>query len=71
MILTEAKRRAKTEFEEALRKSGLTNTRPSGKSKDTHPELNCATYRIPHGSYVGNAANYVEHLAKGKGLGRP
>ncbi len=70
MILTEAKRRAKTEFEEALRKSGLT-VETIRKFEEHHPELNRATYRIPHGSYVGNAANYVEHLAKGKGLGRP
>jgi predicted nucleotide-binding protein (sugar kinase/HSP70/actin superfamily) len=69
MILTEAKRRAKGEFEEVLKKSGLT-LETIRKYEEHHPELRRATYRVPHGSYAGIAANYVEHLANDRGLAR-
>jgi predicted nucleotide-binding protein (sugar kinase/HSP70/actin superfamily) len=67
MILTEAKRRAKAEFEDVLQKTGLTLEKIR-KYEARHPELKRATYRVPHGSYAGKAANYVEHLAKDRGL---
>jgi predicted nucleotide-binding protein (sugar kinase/HSP70/actin superfamily) len=67
MILTEAKRRATAEFEDVLKKTGLT-PETIRKYEEGHPELRRATYRIPHGSYAGLAANYVEHLAKDRGL---
>jgi predicted nucleotide-binding protein (sugar kinase/HSP70/actin superfamily) len=67
MILTEAKRRARTEFDESLSKTGLTIETIRSYEKH-HPELRQATYRVPHGSYAGVAANYVEHLANGRGL---
>src|SRR5580698_3526277 len=47
MILTEAKKRSKTEFDEALAKSGLTlDDIRAYESK--HPELRRATYKVPH-----------------------
>jgi len=67
MILTEAKKRAKTEFDEALAKSGLTlDDIRAYESK--HPELRRATYKVPHHGCSGTAANYVLHLALDKGL---
>ena len=69
MILTEAKRRAKVEFEEVLKKTGLT-LEAIRKHEERHPELRRATYRIPHLGYAGVAANYVLHLANDRGLAR-
>jgi hypothetical protein len=63
MILTEAKKRAQADFEEALTKTGLTVERIR-KYEARHPELKRATYRIPHRGYCGTAANYVVHLAQ-------
>jgi predicted nucleotide-binding protein (sugar kinase/HSP70/actin superfamily) len=58
MVLTEAKKRAKTEFEGALQKSKLSldelRTRQAPKNRATH--------RVPHGSYVGTGANLIEAL---------
>lgn len=69
MILTEAKRRAKADFQKALETTGLTieNIR---KYEERHPELRRATYRVPHRGYPGSAANYVMHLAQDRGLAR-
>jgi predicted nucleotide-binding protein (sugar kinase/HSP70/actin superfamily) len=69
MILTEAKRRAKAEFEEATRKTGLT-AEVIRKYEERHPELRRATYRVPHRGYAGVAANYVMYLANDRGLAR-
>jgi predicted nucleotide-binding protein (sugar kinase/HSP70/actin superfamily) len=69
MILTEAKRRAKSEFDEVLRKTRLT-IETIRKYEEQHPELRRATYRVPHGGYAGAAANYVEHLASDRGLAK-
>ena len=63
MVLTEAKRRAKQEFEEVLEKTGLTIEKIREFEAD-HPELRRATYRVPRYGYVGTAANYVYHIAK-------
>jgi hypothetical protein len=67
MILTEAKKRAKSEFESALNETGLTveNIR---KYETSHPELRRATYKVPHRGRAGTAANYVLHLANDRGL---
>lgn len=67
MILTEAKRRAKAEFEAALKKTGLT-VEAVRKYEERHPELRRATYRVPHLGCAGTAANYVLHLANDRGL---
>jgi predicted nucleotide-binding protein (sugar kinase/HSP70/actin superfamily) len=67
MILTEAKKRAKAEFEEALTKTGLT-VDAIRKYEKRHPELRRASYRVPHLGYAGVAANYVKHLACDRGL---
>jgi predicted nucleotide-binding protein (sugar kinase/HSP70/actin superfamily) len=69
MILTEAKRRAKAEFDEVLTKTGLT-VETIRKFEERHPELRRATYRVPHFGYAGVAANYALHLAKDRGLAR-
>jgi predicted nucleotide-binding protein (sugar kinase/HSP70/actin superfamily) len=69
MILTEAKKRAQTEFEGVLKKTGLTVERIR-KYEEKHPELRRATYYVPHHGYAGTAANYVTHLANDRGLAR-
>jgi predicted nucleotide-binding protein (sugar kinase/HSP70/actin superfamily) len=67
MILTEAKRRAAAEYQEAVKKTGLT-VEAIRKYEERHPELRSATYRVPHKGYAGKAANYVMHLANDRGL---
>ncbi len=67
MILTEAKRRAKANFEEVLRKTGLTVEQVRDFERQ-HPQVTRATYRVPHRGYAGTAANYVMHLARDRGL---
>ena len=69
MILTEAKRRAKADFDEVLTKTGLT-VETIRKIEQRHPELRRATYRVPHLGYACVAANYALHLAKDRGLAR-
>jgi hypothetical protein len=69
MILTEAKKRAKAEYEGALKKTGLT-VEGIRKYEARHPELRRATYRVPHRGCAGVAANYVLHLANDRGLAR-
>jgi predicted nucleotide-binding protein (sugar kinase/HSP70/actin superfamily) len=63
MILTEAKRRAQREFEEALERAKITPEDVRNFEED-HPHLKRATYRIPHYGYAGTSANYVMHVAK-------
>jgi predicted nucleotide-binding protein (sugar kinase/HSP70/actin superfamily) len=61
MILTEAKKRARSEFEHALAQTGL--TLHSARSRlDGFPRMTKATYRVPQEGYVGTAANLVAHL---------
>jgi len=69
MILTEAKKRAQAEFEEVLKKTGLTVEAIHAYEKH-HPELRRATYKVPHKGYSGTSANYVLHLAQDRGLAR-
>ncbi|HXY51879.1 MAG TPA: hypothetical protein VEI01_20700 [Terriglobales bacterium] len=69
MILTEAKKRAQAEFEEALEKTGLSVERIR-QYEARHPEVRKATYRVPHMGHPGRATNYVYHLTRQCGLGR-
>jgi len=69
MILTEAKKRAQAEFEEVLKKTGLSVEAIHAYEK-LHPELRRATYKVPHKGYSGTSANYVLHLAEDRGLAR-
>jgi predicted nucleotide-binding protein (sugar kinase/HSP70/actin superfamily) len=62
MILTEAKKRAISEFEYSLEETGLT-VEQIRACESRHPELRRATCRIPHKGVAGTAANYVRHLA--------
>jgi predicted nucleotide-binding protein (sugar kinase/HSP70/actin superfamily) len=63
MILTEAKKRAQREFDEALGRSGMTLEQVRGYL-DAHPEMKRATYRVPHMGCAGQAANLVLHVAQ-------
>ena len=63
MILTEAKKRAQREFEDALERTGLT-VEEVRDHLDAHPEMKRATYRIPHDGVVGAAASLVLHVAE-------
>jgi predicted nucleotide-binding protein (sugar kinase/HSP70/actin superfamily) len=64
MILTEAKKRAQREFDDALARTGLTV--PDVRAYlHAHPEMRKATYKIPHdGQAAGTAARLVLHVAK-------
>ena len=61
MILTEAKKRARAEFEEALSKSGLTDERVRSRLDASSYEESDLS-RPPQGR-VGTAANLAAHLA--------
>ena len=65
MILTEAKKRAQSEFVEAMARTGMTPEK-ARQIEEKRPELKKATYRIPHLGYASTAANYVLHLAGAK-----
>jgi predicted nucleotide-binding protein (sugar kinase/HSP70/actin superfamily) len=67
MILTEAKKRAQQEFEDALTATRLTVSAVRAHL-DAHPEMRRATYPIPHDGAAGTAANLVLHV--GRRLGR-
>ena len=62
MILTEAKKRAQHEFDEALETSGLTIEQVRDYLA-AHPEMTRATYKVPHMGCAGQAANLVLHVA--------
>ncbi len=67
MILTEAKKRAQREFDEALTRTGLSVDEVRAYLH-AHPEMKKATYRIPHdGTAAGTAAKLVLHVAKKMG----
>ncbi len=65
MILTEAKKRAQSEFVEAMAKTGMTLEKIR-QIEEKRPEVKRATYRVPHLGYASTAANYVLHLAGNK-----
>jgi len=63
MILTEAKKRAQREFDDALATTGVTLDEVRAYV-DGHPEMKKATYRVPHdGRAAGTAARMVFHVA--------
>ena len=62
MILTEAKKRARSEFEGVLSKTGLTHGAARTRL-DRNPKMKRATYRVPHMGCAGQAANLVRHVA--------
>jgi len=67
MILTEAKKRAQREFDEALTRTGLSVDEVRAYLH-AHPEMKKATYRIPHdGTAAGTASKLVLHVAKKMG----
>jgi predicted nucleotide-binding protein (sugar kinase/HSP70/actin superfamily) len=66
MILTEAKKRAQREFEEALDTSGMTLDEVRAYL-DAHPKMKRATYLVPHMGCAGQAANLVLHVAQKAG----
>jgi predicted nucleotide-binding protein (sugar kinase/HSP70/actin superfamily) len=63
MILTEAKKRAQREFDEALATSGMTLDAVRAYL-DAHPTMKRATYRVPHMGCAGAAANLVLDVAQ-------
>ena len=66
MILTEAKKRAQREFDEALQETGLTVDAVRAYV-DAHPRLKRATYRVPSAGAAGTAARLVRHVARLQG----
>ena len=67
MILTEAKKCAQREYEDALARTGLT-TEQVRVFLDEYPAIRRATYRIPRdGEAAGMAASTVLHVAKFRG----
>jgi predicted nucleotide-binding protein (sugar kinase/HSP70/actin superfamily) len=62
MILTEAKKRAQSEFVEAMARTGMT-TEKIRQIEAKRPQVKKATYRVPHMGYASMAANYVMHLS--------
>ncbi|MBI2207009.1 MAG: hypothetical protein HYU41_24510 [Candidatus Rokubacteria bacterium] len=62
MILTEARKRAQSEFDDVLARTRLT-VDDVRAYLDAHPEMKRATYRVPHGDAAGTAANLVLHVA--------
>ena len=63
MVLTEAKKRAQTEFQAALAASGLTLA-AARERMDGSPRLRRATYRVPRHGWIGVGANLVSQLAR-------
>jgi predicted nucleotide-binding protein (sugar kinase/HSP70/actin superfamily) len=63
MTLTEARSRARKEFDAALERTGLT-TDTARAYLDAHPAMKKATYRVPHQGVVGTAANLLLHLSQ-------
>ncbi|MBV8565801.1 MAG: hypothetical protein JO273_10135 [Methylobacteriaceae bacterium] len=61
MILTEARKRAHSEFEAALSKAGLTRDTAQARL-DARPMMGKATYRVRHRGMVGTAANLIAQL---------
>jgi hypothetical protein len=62
MILTEAKKRAQSEFVEAMAKTGL-SLEKLRQIEEKNPKVKKATYPIPHMGYASTASNYALHLA--------
>jgi len=69
MVLTEARKRARQEFDDALAATGLTVAAVRAHL-DAHPEMKRATYRVGHHGAAGTAANLVLHVAERTGARR-
>src|SRR5579872_6378886 len=64
MALGEAKVRARNEMNRVLQEAGTTLEEVRAFVQD-HPEMQRATYQVPHShGYVGGAANFVLHIAE-------
>jgi len=63
MILTEAKKRAQREYDDALKANGLT-PETARQLLDRFPEMKRATYKIPRMGAAGTGANTVLHLVE-------
>jgi predicted nucleotide-binding protein (sugar kinase/HSP70/actin superfamily) len=61
MILTEAKKRAQKEYEDALERTGKTAAQLKEREE---PWMRRATHRVPRYGVAGTAANYALHLAQ-------
>jgi predicted nucleotide-binding protein (sugar kinase/HSP70/actin superfamily) len=67
MALGEAKNKAKLEFAEALKRTGLT-IEECRAWVEAHPDTKRPMYRVPHTKgVVGLAANFVHHIAERMG----
>jgi predicted nucleotide-binding protein (sugar kinase/HSP70/actin superfamily) len=66
MILTEAKKRAQREYEQALARTAQT-TAVVRAYLDAHPEMRRATYRVPPADVAGTAARLVLDVARRRG----
>lgn len=65
MILTEAKKRAQREFDEAMERAKLTPADlQEALARDS--QLRSATWRLPHRGVAGTAANLALHVAAGR-----
>ncbi len=64
MALGEAKNKAKNEFAQVLKDTGLT-LEACQEWVDAHPETKRPMYKVPHHKgVVGGAANFVHHIAE-------
>jgi hypothetical protein len=61
MILTEAKKRAKSEFDAALSQAALTLDAARARG-NARPAMRNASYRVPPAGRIGTAANLVAAL---------
>jgi predicted nucleotide-binding protein (sugar kinase/HSP70/actin superfamily) len=66
MILTEAKKRAQREFDEALARSGMTLDAIRAYL-DAHPAMKRGDYKIPPMGCAGAGANLILHVAQRTG----
>jgi predicted nucleotide-binding protein (sugar kinase/HSP70/actin superfamily) len=60
MILTEAKKRAQREYDDAMERIGLA---PETLAARVTPAMRKATYKVPRYGVTGTAANFAWHLA--------
>ena len=63
MILTEARQRARQEFDAVLGATGV-SLAEMRKRENCHPELRKSTYPLTHRGYAGTATNYMLALSK-------
>ncbi len=63
MVLTEAKKRARLEFDAALERSGLT-LEGARERLDASPEMKRAAYRVAKHGWIGVGANLLTELAR-------